>query len=122
MKNFSVQYEKSNNKIKNFFEEIKTKQRKEENTINELRQKRENKENLYEEEKLLNKKLYETLESKIREIYILKRYGSFFHKIMETKFIYDRTPEIKIREKNFEIIGDIIIDIYENEDKYIKFT
>ena len=60
------------------------------------------------------------LKDKIRDIYILKRYGSFFHKIMEKKFIYDRTPEIKIREKNFEIIADIMIDIYENEDKYRK--
>ena len=39
---------------------------------------------------------------------------------METKFIYDRTPEIKIRDKNFEMIADIMIDIYENEDKYRK--
>ena len=118
LKDFSEQYEKDHKKFINLVEEIKKKQRGDEDAIIELKQIREKKEKLYEQEKLLNKKLCENLERKIRELYILKRYATFFHKIIEKKFIYDETPEIKPREKNHEMIADLIINIYENEDKY----
>jgi len=118
LKDFSDQYEKDHKKFVNFVEDIKNKIRNEEDSIIDFRQIREKKENLYEKERLLNKKLYENLERKIRELYILKGYGSFFHRIIEKKFIYDGIPEIKAREKNHEIIADIMINIYEYEDKY----
>ena len=39
---------------------------------------------------------------------------------MEKKFIYNDTPEIKARERNYELIADLIINIYETKDKYIE--
>ena len=114
---FNDKFEKDYKKFINFVEEVKEKQRKDEDSLIDLRQIREKKENLYEEEKLRNKRLYENLERKVREVYALKKYGSFIHQILEKDFIYENTPQIKAREKNFELITDIMIDIYENKDK-----
>ena len=120
LNDFSDQFEIDHKIFVNFVEEVKAKHRKEEETFFNLKQIREQKENLYEKEKLLNKKLYENLERKIRELYLSKKYGSFFHKILEKKFIYNDTPEIKARERNYELIADLIINIYETKDKYIE--
>ena len=114
---YNEQFDKDYKNFANFIEEFKYKQRKEEDTLIELRQVREKKEDLYEEEKIKSKKLYENLERKVREVYILKKYGSFIHKIFETNFIYENTPEINSRDRNFELIADMMIDIYENKDK-----
>ena len=57
-------------------------------------------------------------ESEIRDFYIIKSYGSFIHKILEKPFIYDQTPEINSRLRNHEQITNIIINLYENQDKY----
>ena len=120
LNDFSDQFEIDHKIFVNFVEEVKAKHRKDEETFFNLRQIREQKENLYEKEKLLNKKLHENLERKIREVYLAKKYGSFFHKILEKKFIYNDTPEIIAREKNYELIADLIINIYETKDKYIE--
>ena len=117
---FSDQYEKDRRIFANFVEELKTRHRKEEEAYFDIKQMREQKENLCENEKLSNKKLTENLERKIKELYIIKKYGSFFHKILEKKFIYDGTPEIKNRERNYELIADLIINIYESKDKLME--
>ena len=119
--NFNEQYEKDYQKFNNFTEEVKEKQRKEEEAIIEFRKIREKTEKIYESEFLLNKKLSENLERKIKELFEIKRYGSFVHKILGKNFIYDRIPEIKTREKNYEQIVDFVINLYETKGKYNDF-
>lgn len=118
LQEYSDELEIDNKNFMNFIEEAKNRYRKEEDALIESRQLREKEENLFVKETLLNKKLYETLERKIRELYQLKRYGSFIHKILDKQFIYDDTPEIKARDKNYEFITDFIINMYENKEKY----
>ena len=117
LREFDEQYQIDHRKFNDFIEEVKRKQKKEEDTIIKLKEIREKKENIYEQEKLLNKRLDETLDRKIRDFYIIKSYGSFVHKILEKPFIYDQTPEINSRLRNHEQIANIIINLYESKDK-----
>ncbi len=118
LKEFDEQYQMDHRKFNDFIEEVKRKQKKEEDTITKLKEIREKKENIYEQEKLLNKRLDETLERKVRDFYTIKSYGSFVHKILEKPFIYDQTPEINSRLRNHEQIANLIINLYESKDKY----
>ena len=117
---YGEKYEKDYRKFMNFVENVKMKERLDFETLIELRQKREEKEKLLENEKSLNKRLDETLERKIKDLYRVKSYGSFIHQILEKDFIYEGTPELKVREKNHEEIADLLINIYETKDKYNK--
>ena len=118
LKEFAEQYYDDYKKFRYFVEDVKKKERNDIEAILELKQKKEEKEKLLENEQLLNKRLIETLERKIKELYRIKHYGSFFHKLLNNKFIYDGTPEIDPRNKNHEEIANLLINIYENEDKY----
>ena len=114
---YEVQYEKDYRKFMNLVEDIKLKERNDFETLIEYREKKEEKEKLLENEISLNKNLNETLSKKIKELYKLKNYGSFFHQLLEKDFIYDGIPEYKPREKNQEEISDSLINIYETKDK-----
>ena len=111
-------YEKDYRKFMNFVEDMKAKERLDFETLTEFRQKREEKEKLYENEKSLNKKLDEKLERIMKELYRIKAYGSFIHQLLEKDFIYDGIPELKLRDKNYEEISDLLINIYETKDKF----
>ena len=118
LKEYDDQYEFDHRKFNDFIEEVKQKQKKEEDTIIKLKERRERKENIFEHEKLLNKKLDETLDRKVKEFYIIKGYGSFVHKILEKPFVYDSIPELNSRLRDHEKIANIIINLYEREDQY----
>ena len=118
LKEFADQYHNDYKKFMYFIEDVKKKEKNDIDTILELKQKKEEKEKLLENEYFLNKRLDEMIERKIKELYRIKYYGSFFHKLFDSKFIYDGTPEIDPRDKNHEEISNILINIYESEDKY----
>ena len=120
LKEFSEQYESDHKKFIDFVEEEKRKQKLEEESMIDIKGKREKKEESLNEEGLLNKKLEDMLERKIKDIYVLKSYGSFLNKVFDKYFVYDETAQIDSREKNYEKIANKIIDIYERKDKYEK--
>ena len=118
LKEFSEQYESDHKKFIDFVEEEKRKQKLEEETMNNIKERREKKEESLNEEGLRKKRLDEMLERKIKEIYVLKSYGSFFNKVFDKYFAYDECPKIDNREKNYEKIANKIIEIYEKKDRY----
>lgn len=117
LKIFDELYEKDFRKYNNFIKELKNKQQKEESILYKLKRLKEEKENILEEEMLLNKRLENIIEKKIKELMILKDYGSFFHEIIEKPFFYDEAPDIHSRIKNYERISNSMINIYEYKDK-----
>jgi hypothetical protein len=120
LKEFSEQFESDHKKFIDFVEEEKRKQKLEEETMNYIKERREKKEENLNQEGLMKKRLDEMLERKIKEIYALKSYGSFFNKVFDKYFAYDECPKIDNREKNYEKISNKIIEIYEKKDKYEK--
>ena len=120
LKEFSEQYESDHKKFIDFVEEEKRKQKLEEETMNYIKEKREKKERSLDEESLMNKRLDEMLERKIKDIYVVKGYCSFLNKVFDKYFAYDETAKIDSREKNYEKISNKIIEIYEKRDKNEK--
>ena len=104
----------------NFIEDVKYKEKYFFDTMFTLKQLKYNKEQILENEKLLNKKLIETLKRTIKGIYIIIDYASFFHKIIEQNCIYDKISEVKGSDKTYEEISDLLINIYETKDKFNK--
>ena len=120
LKEFSEQYESDHKKFIDFVEEEKRKQKLEEETMNYIKEKREKKHQNLIEENFMSKRLDEMLERKIKDIFVLKSYGSFLNKVFDKYFAYDETAQIDSREKNYEKIANKIIEIYEKKDKYSK--
>ena len=120
LKEFSEQYESDHKKFIDFVEEEKRKQKLEEETMNNIKERREKREVSINEESLMKKRLDEMLERKIKDIYVLKSYGSFFNKVFDKYYAYDETSKIDSREKNYEKIANKIIEIYEKKDKFEK--
>ena len=72
----------------------------------------ESKDKLYKE-LILNKKLNEDLEKRIKMIYLLKNYGSFVYKLFAMNFWLKGLPDIDQKNKNFDEICKIIIEKYD---------
>ena len=96
-----------------FVEETKRKQKKEEEELARLKALHEEKDNLCKKEMSDNKKLNEDLERTIKIICLLKSYGSFVHKVLGLPFVFDSIPEVDSRERNFEVLADLILKNYE---------
>ena len=117
LKEFSEQFESDHRKFINFVENEKRKQKEEEEKLFNLKEEKEKKSRILHEEGRMKKKLDEMLERKIKDIFVLKSYGSFFNKVFGKQFAYDKTEQINSREKNYEDIANKIIEIYNFEDK-----
>ena len=61
--------------------------------------------------------LEQNIYRKIRELYIMKDYGSFVHKILETDFPYDILLETK-NENNPEKAAEIFIELFNKMKNY----
>jgi hypothetical protein len=119
LKNSEKQYEIDYRSFIDFVEEIKKKEKKEEEVLNKLKAKKDSTESILIDEINLNKKLEEKCENIIKNIIILKNYGSFVHKVFRTPFIYDELSKIKITGKKYINFRDIIISIYDkNNSKF----
>lgn len=118
LKEFSKQYENDYRAFIDYVEDVKKKAKEEEDKINNLKKSREKKELILKDLNLEYKKLDEHLEKRIKKIYILKAYGSFVHKVFGIKFNYDSLPDIGSRERNYELIEDLLIKKYNNKDQY----
>lgn len=120
LKNSEKQYEIDYRSFIDFVEEIKKKEKKEEEVLNKLKAKKDSTESILIDEINLNKKLEEKCENIIKNIIILKNYGSFVHKVFRTPFIYDELSKIKITGKKYINLRDKIISIYDKNDS--KFS
>ena len=120
IKEFDEQYEQDHKNFIDFVEQTKDKQKKEEDIIIQLKEINEQKEKNIEEEININKKLEITLEKKLKEFYVVKGYGAFFHRLIAKPFAYRATPTLSTRVNTFEKIADSLINIYETKDKYRK--
>ena len=118
IKEFSDQYENDYRRFIDFVAEEKRKQQLEETTMNNLKEKREKKKASLDEETMMNKRLEEAMEKRIKEIYMFKSYGSFLHQVFDKKFSYDKMTNMETRGKNFEKIANDIIYLYETQNKY----
>lgn len=99
-----------------YIEDVKRKQKLEEDLIHKLKAKREEKENTLNEEMLTFRRLEDSLDKLVRQLYNAYIFSSFVHKVFEIPFNYKDIPELK-RNRKMEEISDIIIKIYETKDK-----
>ena len=118
VKEFGEQYEYDYKSFIDFVAEEKRKQMLIEETMNNLKEKNDQKKVSLDEETLMNKRLEETMDKKIREIYLLKSYGSFLHRVFDKKFSFDELNMNDSRGKNLERVAGEIIKIYETKNKY----
>ena len=118
LKEFDEQYEEDHKNFNSFVEKIKNKEQKDERYIYHLKEINEQKEKEVEEEINLRKILEKSLEKQLKDLYIVKGYGEFFHKIVEKPFAYKMTPKLSTRLNNYDRIAKLLINIYETQDKY----
>ena len=116
LKNSEKQYEIDYRSFIDFVEEIKKKEKKEEEILNKMKNKKDSTESILTEEINLNKKLEEKCEGIIKNIVLLKTYGSFIHKVFNTPFIYDELSNYKIVGKKYITLRDKIISIYDKHN------
>jgi hypothetical protein len=115
LKNSEKQYEIDYRSFIDFVEEIKKKEKKEEEILNKMKTRKDSTEINLNEEINNNKKLEEKCENIIKNIILLKNYGSFIHKVFNTPFIYDELSQYGLKGKKYIYLKDKIISIY---DKY----
>ena len=115
---FTSQYENDYINFINFVAEEKRKQIAEEEAMNNLREQREKKKTNLDREILMNKRLEETLEKRIREVFMLKSYGSFLHKVFDKKFSFDEISNEETRTRNMDKVINKLITIYETKNIY----
>ena len=118
LKEYKEQLEKDYINFNKFVGKVKNNHISDEDSIYKLKDIKEKKEDSFEKEILLNKRLLIMIEKTIKDIYILKEYGSFLYKIIQKPFAYDAAPKISSSIKNYETIADSIINIYESKDQY----
>ena len=118
VKEFSTQFENDYKTFIDFVSNEKRKQQLEEEAMNEIKEKKEKKKENLIEESLMNKRLEESIERRIREIYILKSYGSFLHQVFDKKFSFDEINNSDSRSKSLDKLVSELIYIYETKNKY----
>ena len=118
VKDFSEQYENDYRRFIEFVANEKKRQLLEDDVAISIKEKMEKKKLNLDEEILMNKRLEETLDRKIREIFTLKSYGSFISKIFNKTFSFDEIEEGDPHRRNIENIVNELINIYETKNKY----
>ena len=112
---------KFDKKYQEYIDEVERNQQKnkeEENELNSLKFAKNKLDSFYNSEKTENKKLEEKLKRIINKMLILKKYGSFVHKIFGYDFIYDKLKVIE--GKNHFTIMEEFIKIYDDEEKKLN--
>ena len=96
----------------NFLEKRKIRLKRENDNLLKCKEIHEESKDKLNKELILNKKLNEDLEKRIKIIYLLKNYGSFVYKLFDLNFWLKGLPDIDQKNKNFEEISQIIIEKY----------
>ena len=101
----------------NYLENRKNRLKKENDNILKLKEIHEESKERFYKELMLNKKLNEELEKRIKIICLLKNYGSFVYRLFGMDFWMKDIPDLSQKNKNFEDIYKIIIEKYDNSLK-----
>lgn len=108
-------YEKDYKRFIDFVESNNESQKEQELILNKIKKITYETENEYNKENTKNKKLQNDVENIIKQILVLKNYGSFIHKVFKSDFLLDKIP--KVEGKNYIKISDNIIELFEKEEK-----
>ena len=54
---------------------------------------REKTEQILKQEQSLNESLHDLIVKRVKSFFTLKKYGSFFHKLIEKPFLYNKVPD-----------------------------
>ena len=131
LKEFESKLELDKRRFVHFIEDVKEKQKKEENRLLDLKNIRFQAQEKMEELDRIKRNLEQSIFKKIKELYELKDFGAFVHKIIGTKFPYENLPRIKsehdieqftetlVQAFNLEFFDDTIKDL-EKIDIYDK--
>jgi len=106
----------------NYLENRKNRLKKENDNILKLKEIHEESKERFYKELMLNKKLNEELEKRIKIICNLKNYGSFVYRLFGMDFWMKDIPDLSQKNKNFEDIYKIIIEKYDNSLKKININ
>ena len=82
-----------------YIEDVKRRQKLEEDLINKLKIKREEKENILNEEMFKFRRLEDSLDKLLRQLYNTYIYSNFVHKVFEIPFNYKDMPELNRNRK-----------------------
>ena len=118
VKDFSEQYENDYRRFIEFVANEKRRQQLDDEIVNSIKEKMEQKKQNLDEEILMNKRLEETLDRKIREIFTLKSQGSFLNNVFNKTFSFDEIEEGDPHRRNIERLANDIINIYETKNKF----
>ena len=116
-------------KFKRISNEFQSMQRKEAKILSYYRLIYQKAKKIYFLEMQKNKRLGDTIEKTIRDIYKLKEYAKFIHSMYGIPFLMDKINDRLLYENKFDILRNEIIKLYTNEelekendkkDKYLK--
>ena len=115
LKSSETQFEIDYKTFIDFVEEIKKKEKEDEEKLSNLKVTRERIENELNQLIYTNKKLEDESEHTIKQIVLLKAYGSFVHNVFHIPFIYDELKPKPLGKKYMSLCSKII-SLYDKKE------
>ena len=117
LKKFEWKLEHDKKRFISFIDEIKDKQEKEEANLIDIKNLRLDAESTLEVEERQRRTIEQMLHRKIKELYLMKDFGSFVHKILGSDFPFNCLPPLK-NDRDPEKIAETFIQIFESMTNY----
>ena len=114
LKEFGSKLECDKRRFVHFIDDLKEKQKKEETKLLDLKNLKFQAIEKLEELDRIKRSLEQSIYKKIKDIYELKDFGAFAHKIIGTKFPYENIPRIK-SEHDIEQITETLVQTFDFE-------
>ena len=114
LKEFESKLEFDKRRFVHFIEDVKEKQKREENKLLDLKNIRFQAQEKMEELDRIKRNLEQSIYKKIKELYELKDFGAFVHKIIGTKFPYEDLPRIK-SQHDIEQVTETLVQAFNLE-------
>ena len=114
LKEFGSKLECDKRRFVHFIDDLKEKQKKEETKLLDLKNLKFQAIEKLEELDRIKRSLEQSIYKKIKDIYELKDFGAFAHKIIGTKFPYENIPRIK-SEHDIEQITETLVQAFDFE-------
>ena len=114
LKEFESKLECDKRRFVHFIEDLKEKQKKEEAKLLDLKNIKFQAEEKLDELDRIERNLEQGIYKKIKDLYELKDFGAFVHKIVGTKFPFENIPRIK-SEHDIEQITETLVQAFDLE-------
>ena len=114
LKEFESKLECDKRRFVHFIEDLKEKQKKEEAKLLDLKNIKFQAEEKLDELDRIKRSLEQGIYKKIKDLYELKDFGAFVHKIVGTKFPFENIPRIK-SEHDIEQITETLVQAFDLE-------